>query len=363
VTTTTIMFTPKSLLLVFVCCVNTQTFYHTSDIGGSYTRVSHGTNTGFSASASTPIKPAVTNTYHQPAPPPPSTYHQPAATFHQPAPTFHQPAPTFHQPAATFHPPAATYHQPAATFHPPAATHHQPAATYHQPAATYHNPAASSYHSPVKSSYGDKCVLDYTDEDVQICVPTLDSDCSSEKIKDGISITEQYDCRPITRTVCTEYEDYDQIEVCAVSFSLQQVDTSAKLVDVDWVKECKDEVVCQQPHSHGAYHKDSYCKEQIKSVCYDSPVVRPVERKVVLKLPQPYEVCIIKEIVLPRVKCTQISENKCSHGQRIRDGEEIYVDKCSVNFGEEQCHHSQIRLPKQGCLKTLKQVKNVYEEE
>merc|ERR1712168_1719555 len=314
VTTTTIMFTPKSLLLVFVCCVNTQTFYHTSDIGGSYTRVSHGTNTGFSASASTPIKPAVTNPYHQPASPPPSTYHQPAATFR---------------------PHAATFHQ----------------------------PAASSYHSPVKSSYGDKCVLDYTDEDVQICVPTLDSDCSSEKIKDGVSITEQYDCRPITRTVCTEYEDYDQIEVCAVSFSLQQVDTSAKLVDIDWVKECKDEVVCQQPHSHGAYHKDSYCKEQIKSVCYDSPVVRPVERQVVLKLPQPYEVCIIKEIVLPRVKCTQISENKCSHGQRIRDGEEMYVDKCSVNFGEQQCHHSQIRLPKQGCLKTLKQVKNVYEEE
>merc|ERR1712200_310111 len=116
------------------------------------------------------------------------------------------------------------------------------------------------------------------------------------------------------------------------------------------VKECKDEVVCQQPHSHGAYHKDSYCKEQIKSVCYDSPVVRPVERQVVLKLPQPYEVCIIKEIVLPRVKCTQISENKCSHGQLVR-------------VGEQQCHHSQIRLPKQGCLKTLKQVKNVYEEE
>merc|ERR1711922_116743 len=110
VTTTTIMFTPKSLLLVFVCYVNTQTFYHTSDIGGSYTRVSHGTNTGFTASASTPIKPAVTSTYHQPAPPPPSTYHQPAAT-------------------------------------------------YHQPAATYHQPAASPYHSPVKSSYGDKFVL------------------------------------------------------------------------------------------------------------------------------------------------------------------------------------------------------------
>merc|ERR1712168_1489171 len=313
VTTTTIMFTPKSLLLLFVFCVNSQTFYHTSDIGGSYTRVSHGTNSGFSAPAPAYTKPVVTTSYNQPAPPPSTTYHQPPTTYQKPAQTYHQPA--------------------------------------------------SAHHSAVKSSYGDKCVLDYTDEDVEICVPTLDSNCSSEKTKNGISITEQYDCKPITRTVCTEYEDYDQIQVCAVSFSLQEVHTQAKLVDVDWLKECKDEVVCKEPHSHGAYHKDSYCKEQIKSVCYDSPVVRPVGREVVLKLPQPYQVCIIKEIVLPRVKCTQISENKCSHGQRIRDGEEIYVDKCTVNFGQDQCHHSQIRLPKQGCLKTLKQVKNVYEEE
>jgi len=355
VTTTTIMFTPKSLLLLFVCCVNSQTFYHTSDIGGSYTRVSHGTNSGFSAPAPAFTKPVVTTSYNQPAPPPSTTYHQPPAAYQKPAQTYHQPATTFHQPATTYHQPATTYHQPATTYHQPATTYSQPPATYHQP--------ASAHHSAVKSSYGDKCVLDYTDEDVEICVPTLDSNCSSEKTKNGISITEQYDCKPITRTVCTEYEDYDQIQVCAVSFSLQEVHTHAKLVDVDWLKECKEEVVCKEPHSHGAYHKDSYCKEQIKSVCYDSPVVRPVEREVVLKLPQPYQVCIIKEIVLPRVKCTQISENKCSHGQRIRDGEEIYVDKCTVNFGQDQCHHSQIRLPKQGCLKTLKQVKNVYEEE
>merc|ERR1739848_341633 len=169
VTTTTIMFTPKSLLLLFVCYVNSQTYYHTSDIGGSYTRVSHGTNSGF------------------PAPAPSTTYHQPPAAYQKPAQTYHQPATTFHQPATTYH---------------------QPATTYSQPPATYHQPA-SAHHSAVKSSYGDKCVLDYTDEDVEICVPTLESNCSSEKTKNGISITEQYDCKPITRTVCTEYEDYD----------------------------------------------------------------------------------------------------------------------------------------------------------
>jgi len=194
-------------------------------------------------------------------------------------------------------------------------------------------------------------------------VPTLDSNCSSEKTGNGITITEEYDCKPITRTICTEYEDYAQVEVCAVSYSLQEVPTTAKLVHVDWVKECKDEIICENPHAKGAYHPDVYCKEQIKSVCYDSPVLNPVHRDVVLKLPQPYDVCITKEIALPRVKCSQVVENKCSYRQRARDPEEIYLDKCEVAFGLEQCHHSQIRLPKQGCLKTFKQIKNVYEEE
>jgi len=362
------MFTPKSLILFFVYSLTSgQTSYHTSHDGGSYTRVSHGSNTHVDTAPG----------YAAPAPQPAASYHQPAATYHQPAPatTYHQPAPatTYHQPAATYHQPAATFHQaapvttyhqpaPAKTYHQPAATYHQPAATYHQPAATYHQPAAV-HHAPVKNSYGDKCHLDYKDEDIEICVPTLESNCSSEKTGNGITITEEYDCKPITRTICTEYEDYDQVEVCATSYSLQEVPTQAKLVHVDWVKECKDEIICQNPHSKGAYHPDVYCKEQIKSVCYDSPVVNPVLRDVVMKLPQPYEVCITKEIALPRVKCSQVVENKCSHRQKARDPEEIYLDKCTVGFGQEQCSHSQIRLPKQGCLETFKQIKNVYEEE
>jgi hypothetical protein len=381
------MFTPKSLILFCVYSLSQgQTSYHTSDVGGSYTRVSHGSNThgdsGYAASApvTTYHQPAPSPSYHQPATTyhqpattykqpaatyqqPAATYHQPAATYQQPAATYHQPAASYHQPTTTYKQPAATYHQPAATYHQPAATYHQPAATYHEPAANYHQPAAVHHAAPVKNSYGDKCHLDYKDEDVEICVPTLESNCSSEKTGNGITITEEYDCKPITRTICTEYEHYEQVEVCAVSYTLQEVPSKAKLVHVDWVKECKDEVICQSPHAKGAYHPDVYCKEQIKSVCYDSPVLNPVYRDVVLKLPQPYDVCITKEIALPRVKCTQVVENKCSYSQRVRDPEDIYLDKCTVAFGLEQCSHSQIRLPKQGCLKTFKEIKNVYEEE
>jgi hypothetical protein len=50
---------------------------------------------------------------------------------------------------------------------------------------------------------------------------------------------------------------------------------------------------------------------------------------------------------LSNIFVAKVVENKCSHRQKARDPEEIYLDKCTVGFGQEQCSHSQIRLPKQ----------------
>merc|ERR1712168_1311937 len=136
VTTTTIMFTPKSLLLLFVFCVNSQTFYHTSDIGGSYTRVSHGTNSGFSAPAPAYTKPVVTTSYNQPAPPPSTTYHQPHTTYQKPA-------QTYHQPATTHHPPLIINHIPHIRSQPKLTINLLPHTINHLSSTTYHISEAS----------------------------------------------------------------------------------------------------------------------------------------------------------------------------------------------------------------------------
>jgi hypothetical protein len=237
--------------------------------------------------------------------------------------------------------------------------------TYSQP--TYSQPTYSqpSYPQAVASSptYGEKCSLDYVEKYAEVCVPTLESNCEHDKVANGIIIQQEYDCYPVTKTICTEHEEIELTDVCAVSYSLQEVASYASLVDIKWEKKCTEEIFCQNPHAKGAYHASTYCKEQVKSICTLYPATYPVQVPVLLKLPQPYDTCITKEIILPRVKCQQVSENKCAPRAKAMPAPDATIDKCTVNLGQEQCQETVLKLPVQSCLETFKKTKLVYEEE
>jgi len=339
------MFSLKSLLCL--CCVsslNAQTFFRTNlsgSSGGSYSSVTHGASSHSAPSSS--YAPAarsyapVSSPSYAPAPSP----------SYAPAPAYN----TYSQPKQVYKvtPLKPTYSQPAYS----QPTYSQP--TYSQP--TYPQPQASA------PTYGEKCSLDYVEKYAEVCVPTLETDCGHEKVPNGIRITEEYDCYPVTRTICTEHEEIELTDVCAVSYTLQEVASYASLVDIKWEKKCTEEIFCENPHSKGAYHAAAYCKEQIKSVCVLQPVVYPIEVPVILKLPQPYNTCITKEIILPRVKCQQVSENKCATRPKTENAPAISIDKCTVTLGQELCQDSPVKLPRQSCLETFKKTKLVYGEE
>merc|ERR1711887_52685 len=53
--------------------------------------------------------------------------------------------------------------------------------------------------------------------------------------------------------------------------------------------------------SYGA--PPAYCHEEIHETCALEPTLQPVVRPVTVSLPQPVEVCINKQIVLPYLEC------------------------------------------------------------
>lgn len=191
----------------------------------------------------------------------------------------------------------------------------------------------------------------------------LETDCKHDKLKNGVRVREEYDCYSVTRTVCVEDEEIELTEVCAVAYSLQEVAAVAKILDVKWAKQCTEEVVCANPHSKGAYHAADYCKEQIKSVCTLYPELYPVEKKIVMKLPQPYDTCITKEIILPRIRCQQVKEKKCAAVPRTESADDIETDKCTVSIASPRCEDTHVKLPKQACLETFRKTKVVYKED
>lgn len=64
--------------------------------------------------------------------------------------------------------------------------------------------------------------------------------------------------------------------------------------------------------------------------CHQDPSLVPVVKPVNIKLPQPEETCIIKQVLLPRVECQQVKERRCMVVPEVQDGPEIKIDKCSV---------------------------------
>merc|ERR1739840_24548 len=55
----------------------------------------------------------------------------------------------------------------------------------------------------------------------------------------------------------------------------------------------------------------NYCKEVAQETCYNVPVVTVVEPEVTVSYPEPIKTCVNKPILLPRISCADLTENKC----------------------------------------------------
>merc|ERR1711881_490964 len=301
--TGTAMFLHKFLL--FVCTTvplttsTPQSYFHNFGNQGTYTSVSHGS----------------TSAVHPPSPP-----------HRAPQPYKQQPTVKSFYNAPVAKP--AAYHAPLPK---PYVHHHQPRPSYHHP----HTPPQP--HGPGIEYDRAKCAVDYVEQEA---------------------------CYQVTKTVCTETEEIADSEVCAYSFTLIPVETEAKLVDVKWEKSCADDTICVNPHhAVGGYAAPTHCVEEYRHVCHLSPVLYPVIKKVVIKLPQPVETCINKQVLLPRVECDQVHERRCMLVPRTHPGPNIKLDKCSVVVGDQACSDTILQLPRQACPQKITKLKTIYQVE
>merc|ERR1711955_110395 len=178
---------------------------------------------------------------------------------------------------------------------------------YHAPAPSYHAPVAA--HGPA-ANYGEKCSLDYVEESAEVCVPTLETNCDQEDGGNGVELHQDEKCHDVVRTVCVERHDVIDNEVCAYSYQLKPVVSEAQLVEAHWEKVCHEDVVCLNPHHQvsSAYGAPAYCHEEIHETCHLEPTLVPVIRPVTISLPQPVEVCINKQIILPDIECHKVTD-------------------------------------------------------
>jgi len=341
--------------ILYVCTValsvaspGPQSYFHSFGNKGTFTSFTRGASSGVHHKASVAAPVHQPSAYAPPAPAP--VHHAPAAAYSAPAPTVKS---FYHAPVAK----PAAYSSPLPR---PYVHHHQARPAYHQP--THHAPPRP--HGPGIEYEREKCAIDYVEKEAEVCVPTFKTDCQKEDMKNGLVIKQEEECYQVTKTVCTETEEIVDQEVCAYSFNLVPVETEAKLVDVKWEKSCSDDTVCVNPHhTPGGYAAPTHCIEEYRHVCHLSPVLYPVIKKVVIKLPQPVETCINKQVLLPRLECDQVHERRCMLAPRTHPGPTIKLDKCEVVVGDQACSNTILQLPRQGCLQKITKLRTVYQVE
>lgn len=245
------------------------------------------------------------------------------------------------------HPPAPYGAYPA----PPQPYHPQPYG--YQPAPGYHHAP------PAYPGYGyehpkHNCTVQDVVEIAEVCTPAFETVCEDQVLAIKRVVDGEY-CYDVSRTVCTESTETIPNEVCSYNYQKKYEDTTAKTVEVTFVKETNTQMVtvCQPGYGHGYQaYGHQYCKEVAQETAYNVPVVTPVDVEVRVGYPEPIKTCVNKAITLPRITCQVLTEKKCVSQPEVEDDSES-VEKCVTKLGAPNCQKVELTLPKQVCVELV----------
>jgi len=194
-------------------------------------------------------------------------------------------------------------------------------------------------------------------EIAEVCTPAFETKCAPVELPIKKIVDKEF-CYDVVRTVCTEKIEEIPNEVCSYSYTQKEEDTTAKTVDVTFVKEVKVQMVtvCQPGYGgyggYGSYGQSHHCKEVAQETASNVPVVAPIDVPVKVAYPEAIKACVNKPIALPRVTCENLTENKCITVPEIENAVES-VEKCDTQLAAPACQKVELTLPKQVCIELV----------
>merc|ERR1712106_202249 len=124
----------------------------------------------------------------------------------------------------------------------------------------------------------------------------------------------------------------------------------ATTATIQYQIKCEDEYreVCPKKH-YGGYGKKNYCKKHKSKVCYNSPKIAKSAKAITVKVPVAKEKCEERGVSIPKVKCEEVSEEKCFELPYTTKKSDSF-EKCSTGIGPPKCEKTKVTLPKQVCI-------------
>ena len=108
-----------------------------------------------------------------------------------------------------------------------------------------------------------QCRVEYVERSEDVCVPTFSTNCDKEDLASGVVIRHREECYSVTKTVCTEVTDIDDMEVCATRLNMISQEAEAKIVSAVWREECHQETGDCLPVPAAGYHSPG-CTQSVR---------------------------------------------------------------------------------------------------
>ena len=238
---------------------------------------------------------------------------------------------------------------------PAAALHH---AVHAAPVISHHTVPVIPHH--VAPSYGYErtrynCSVVDTVEKAQVCRPKLASNINTVNVN-AVGITSKEQCHSVSRTVCAVSIQLIPNQVCTYSYQQKEVETTGKTVEVSFSSACHNQVktVCQPSSGYGQHgYGHNYCHDVSRETCYTTPKLTTVQPPLTVSLPEPVKTCTIEHIRLPRIKCEEMSEEKCITVPESED-RPVQWEKAVTGLGDATCSSAvALTLPKQACIENV----------
>jgi len=240
---------------------------------------------------------------------------------------------------------------------------------YHPSQPSYPDIIGPAYRPPpplhAEPIYGHHPSHNCTVEDevlqAEICTPTYAPSCGPFKVK-GTKLGEKEKCVNVSRTVCTQSEETQSVEVCLVEYEDKKQEVTATTVEVKFAKACEKQMVtvCQpqpqpsygSPPSPYSYHTVQHCKEVGQETCYNIPRLESKEIQVEITLPEPVQKCQTRSVIVPTVECEDFTDKKCVKLPNVEETEEE-AKACVPVVAKPKCDKVELVLPKQVCRELL----------
>jgi len=223
----------------------------------------------------------------------------------------------------------------------------------------YH-PSPPHHTEPVYGHHpSHNCTVEDEILQAEICTPTYTSSCGPYKVR-GTQLGEQEKCVTVSRTVCTQAQETQAVEVCLIEFQDRKQSVTATTVEVKFAKACEKQMVtvCQPQPSYGSptapysYHSIQHCKEVGQETCYNIPTLESKQIQVEITLPEPVQKCQTRSVIVPTVECEDVTDKRCVNLPSVEESDSE-AQACVPVVANPKCDKVELVLPKQICRELL----------